>query len=391
MKKYLTVFGSFVIMLCIGSVYAYSIIASELISKYNFTTANSQVIFGTIIAFFPLTMIFVGKLAKKMRYKYFGYIAGILFFAGYALATYSNGNFILMLLGIGVLGGIATGFGYWLAITSPVQWFPEKKGLITGVATAGFGLGAIFMSEIFQYLLGKGYSVFEIFKIIAIGYGSIIVIISNFLFQPETVNDESEVIKVRTIVNNKLFRKLILGMFLGTFAGLLIIGNLNIIGSQHDISNHFLVLGVAFFALFNFLGRLLWGIISDHIGASKSIFLSLLFQSLSIFSLNLFQLSEISYLIISLLIGFGFGGNFVLFAKETAHEFGVKNFGSIYPYVFLGYAIAGLTGPISGGILFDLANSFFYSITLSSVMSLAGSILFFREHLKSKNLITNNP
>jgi MFS transporter, OFA family, oxalate/formate antiporter len=129
-RKYLTVFASFVIMLCIGSVYAWSIIASELIEKYRFSAFQSQIIFGTLIAIFPVTMIFAGHLGKKIKHRYFGYISGLLFFSGYLLAGCSQGNFILILTGIGVLAGIATGFGYWVALTSPVQWFPEKKGLL---------------------------------------------------------------------------------------------------------------------------------------------------------------------------------------------------------------------------------------------------------------------
>ena len=65
MRKILTVVASFIIMLCIGSVYAWSLIASELIKNYGFSGTQSQVVFGTLIAIFPVTMIFVGRLGKK--------------------------------------------------------------------------------------------------------------------------------------------------------------------------------------------------------------------------------------------------------------------------------------------------------------------------------------
>jgi MFS transporter, OFA family, oxalate/formate antiporter len=89
---------------------------------------------------------------------------------------------------------------------------------------------------------------------------------------------------------------------------LLIIGSLRIIGGQYDITNHILVLGVALFAIANFFGRLIWGFFSDHLGASLSIFLALLFQSISIISLNIFTLSDSSYLILAFLIGFNLAG-----------------------------------------------------------------------------------
>lgn len=383
MRKILTVLASFIIMLCIGSVYAWSIIAAELIDKYEFTLSQSQLIFGTLIAVFPVTMIFVGQLGRELKHRFVGYISSLLFFLGYFIASSSEGNFIIIFIGIGVLAGVATGFGYWIALTLPVQWFPERKGLIAGIAAAGFGLGAVFMSEISEILLDSGYNLLQLFRIIGISYGLIIFISSNLIFQIQTKSGNSkEFAKARDFINSKKFRILFLGIFLGTFAGLLIIGSLNIIGSKYNISNHNLVLGVALFAIANFAGRLIWGVLSDHIGANLSIFLALLFQSISIISLNIFTLSDISYIILAFFIGFGFGGNFVLFAKETAQVYGVKNLGVIYPYVFIGYAIAGIAGPISSGFLYDLSGSFYYAIILASLMSLVGSLLFLKQFLK---------
>lgn len=386
MKKYLTVFASFIIMLCVGSVYAWSIIASELINEYGFSAFQSQLIFAGILAIFPVTMIFVGRLSSKIPYRTLGYISGVLFFAGYFIAGHSHGNFTIILLGIGVFAGIATGFGYWLALTAPVQWFPEKKGLITGIAAAGFGLGAIFMTAISEKILGNGKDLMQLLKIIGALYGLIILVLSNFIFQVhKPVKDTlEEPIKTRSFLSLTIFKKLFLGLFLGTFAGLMIIGSLKILGEQNSISGHYLVLSISLYAIANFLGRLVWGYLSDHIGANLSVFLALIFQSISIILLNIIALTNVSYLILIFLIGFCFGGNFVLFAKETAELFGVKNLGIIYPYVFMGYAIAGIAGPLSGGLLFDLSGTFCYAICLASFMSLAGALLFLKEYISSR-------
>jgi OFA family oxalate/formate antiporter-like MFS transporter len=390
MKKYLTVLASFIIMLCIGSVYAWSIIAAELIQHYGFSAAQSQIIFGLIIAVFPTAMIFVGQLGKKMAFRKLSYISGLLFFVGYFLAGYSQGSFLIIFLGIGIISGVATAFGYWVCLTSPVQWFPEKKGLITGIAAAGFGLGAVFMSEIAEILLRSGYDVLQLLTFVGISYGIIIIFFSNFIYQVESNFDSSdEPVKVANFVNTKIFRKLTLGIFLGTFAGLLIIGSLKIIGGQYEVSSQVLIHGVALFAFSNFLGRLSWGFLSDKLGSSLTIFFALMVQSLAIISLNLVTLTDTTYLLLAFFVGFGFGGNFVLFARETAQVYGLKNLGLVYPYVFLGYAVAGIAGPFSGGYLYDLSGSFFYAIILASVMSLLGSLLFLKQHftLRKKELV----
>ncbi|MDX9848394.1 MAG: MFS transporter [Tenuifilaceae bacterium] len=379
MRKHLTIVASFIVMLCIGSVYAWSIIASELMGGYGFSASQSQLVFGTLIAIFPVTMIVVGQLATRVRHQYFGYISGFLFLAGYSLAGYSQGSFWLILLGIGVIAGLATGFGYWVALTLPVKWFPQHKGLITGIAAAGFGLGAVFMSELSDILLTAGFSILQLLRIIGVSYGLTIFIASSLFFQPHTPSGNSEIpFKPPLFIRSKIFRLLFLGIFLGTFAGLLIIGSLGIIGERYYISPHTVAHGVALFALANFLGRLIWGLISDHLGARLVIFVALLLQSVSIYALNIVTLSDVSYLVLASLIGFGFGANFVLFARETAQVFGISNLGTIYPFVFLGYAIAGIAGPLSGGFLYDATGSFSQAITLASLLSLAGSLLFLK-------------
>ncbi len=88
-------------------------------------------------------------------------------------------------------------------------------------------------------------------------------------------------------------------------------------------------------------------------------------------------------------IGFGFGGNFVLFAKETAQEFGLNNLGVIYPFVFLGYAIAGSAGHVTGGYLFDVFGSYFYSLLLTNTISFMGSVIFIHETIWKKKAETH--
>jgi len=376
-KKYSTVIASFVIMLCIGSVYAWSLVASQLMGKYDFSAFESQLVFGFIIAIFPVTMIFVGQLGKRMGHRYFGYICGLLFAFGYWIAGSSDGNFFMILLGVGIFSGVGTGFGYWVSLTSPLQWFPERKGLIAGIAAAGFGLGAVFMSELLEILLSRGFGILELLKIIGVAYGVVIVVFSTLIFQAQSQEGEDVAhIKLSAFIGSKIFKKLCAGIFLGTFAGLLIIGSLGIIANQHGIPSGIVAIGVALFAVANFMGRLLWGVFSDYFGADLSIFLALLFQSIAILALNLFALTHLLYLAIAACIGFGFGGNFVLFARETAQLYGVENLGIVYPYVFLGYAIAGIAGPMSGGYLYDVFGSFFYAILLASFMSFMGGLLF---------------
>ena len=113
MGRYITVFRLVRgVMLCIGSVYAWSIFAAELTRDYAFSASQAQLIFGLLIAIFPVTMIFVGQLGKRYQSPYIGHMAATAVCRRLSDCRCIRGQFPIVLAGIGVLGGIATGFGY---------------------------------------------------------------------------------------------------------------------------------------------------------------------------------------------------------------------------------------------------------------------------------------
>lgn len=387
MNKYIAVLASFVIMLCLGGVYAWSIVAPELSREYGFSSAQSQSVFGILIGILPLTMIIAAKIEKIYGSRAIAWIAAGLFAGGYLLSGFSKGNFRMVLLGNGIFAGMGTGFGYLAALTVPVKLFPSRKGLVTGIAVGGFGLAAMALSYIVHGLSSSGRGILEIFMIVGAAYGTAIAVSAFFLkTDREDRPPRIKELSAAEIWSSSSLYKLISGFFLGTFAGLLIVGSLKPLGVGQGIGDNVLILGVSIFAIANFAGRISWGFVSDMIGASLTIFIALAFQALFIFLLGTTALSDISFLALSVLVGFGFGGNFVLFAKETAEIFGVENLGAVYPYVSFGYALGGLLGPVTGGLMYDSFGDFRNAACLAALISLAGALLFMADHLsRQKN------
>lgn len=383
LKKIMNVLAAFFIMLCLGGVYAWSIVAPELMKNYGFSASKSQSIMGILIGILPLAMIFAGKVEKRIGTKAIGFISAGLFVLGYLISGFSKGNFYLIFLGNGIMAGISTGFGYLAALTSPVKCFPEKKGLMTGIAVSGFGLAATALSFLVENLLRSGKDILEIIRVIGLSYGSVIFISSLFLINSKTMESEKELRFFQFVKSPELYR-LILGFFFGTFAGLLVVGSLKPIGAEQGIDNRVIIAAVSVFAIANFFGRIAWGFLSDFTGASLAIFSALALQGASIFLLGKLPLSSILFVILSIIIGFSFGGNFVLFAKRTAEVFGVENLGAIYPYVSFGYALGGIFGPFTGGFLYDKFNNFFYATIVASLISILGGLIFLLDIIKRK-------
>ncbi len=375
MKNYITVVASFCIMLCLGGIYAWSFFVPELKESYGFTATQTQVIIGVLIGVFAIAMLFGNRLEKRFGARLLTIAAAVCLAIGYLLAGKSGGSFPMILFGIGILGGIGTGFGYLVALTTPVKWFPKKKGLVTGLAAAGFGIAAVILSSIAAIWVNQGKTVLEIFTLLGIGYGAIIFVLSFLIFVP--VADTSvKLPAIKEFLSDPRFLKLLFGMLCGTFAGLLVIGNLKPIGAEYAIENTTLVIGISVFALSNFAGRITWGAVSDYVGARWSISLALTIQAVAIFFLGFLGLTAFSYLVLAAVIGFSFGANFVLFAKETAQEFGVGNLAALYPYVFLGYGISGILGPITGGVIYDAFANYTYAAAIAAGISLLGGLIF---------------
>ncbi|MGB9588340.1 MAG: MFS transporter, partial [Armatimonadota bacterium] len=162
MKKWLILFASAMILLCLGGVYAWSAFIDSLIDKYKLSVTQTQIIFGTAICVFTVVMIWSGRLQVKYGPRPIALIGGILLSGGYLVCSLSLGSFAVLLMGYGLLGGAGIGFGYVCPIAACVKWFPSSRGSVTGIVVASFGAGAVVLSNLAESLLGKGLDVLHV-------------------------------------------------------------------------------------------------------------------------------------------------------------------------------------------------------------------------------------
>ncbi len=357
-KPVRTVIAAIVTMLALGSIYAWSIYVPRLVAEFGFSTGQTQLIFGLFIAVFTVTMVFGPSLITRYGAKRLALWGSFIYALGFSLIPLSGVSFMVLLVGISLFAGIATGFGYLISISIPVEWFPQKKGLITGLVSAGFGAGAILESQVVQVLLEREFALAQIFLIVGVGKGVLLFVASFFIDRPALTYATVGLVPLKELLSQSRFWRLFAGIFTGTFAGLLVIGNLKPIGAEFPIEETTLVLGITIFSIANFMGRLFWGWLNDFVSGRVLIPLSLLMMSVFTLLIGLMNLTPSLYLFIAFAVGFSFGANFVIYAKETAQIYGLNNLGKIYPFVFLGYGISGVAGPFTGGVLKDLTGSY---------------------------------
>jgi len=375
--------ASVLMQMCLGGVYAWSVFVPLLKNTFGFSTAQTQIIFGLTIITFSIAMIPAGLLQDRYGPKIIGAIGGLLYGTGFLIGSFETGSFHEILIGIGLISGAGIGFGYVCPLATCIKWFPEHKGLVTGISVAGFGGAAIILTAIVKYFSGNGASIQFIFRFLASVYGSVIFLSALFLKIPAQKPEISTQYRLSSVkfFFEPAFWALFIGMFSGTFSGLMIIGNLNPIGKTFNFQCASASAGISFFAAGNAVGRILWGRIFDAIGR-RSIPLSLIALSISsasfLFNLN----SVLIFYIISFIIGFSFGSCFVLYAAQVAVSFGSNRLGTIYPYIFLSYGFSAVTGPPLGGWIHDISGEYFYAIISASALCVIGAFIF---HLLTRN------
>jgi OFA family oxalate/formate antiporter-like MFS transporter len=158
-------------------------------------------------------------------------------------------------------------------------------------------------------------------------------------------------------------------MFCGTFAGLLVVGNLKPMALSQGLGSATATLAISVFALGNAMGRIGWGQVHDRLGTRPTVFLSLAFLGASML-LFLLPPAPLPVLAAVLLTGIGFGGCFVVYASSVVELFGMGLFPRLYPICFLWYGLAALIGPPLGGLMADVTGSYGASIVLSVVLVL---------------------
>jgi OFA family oxalate/formate antiporter-like MFS transporter len=403
-NRWLVVLGAILIQLCLGAIYAWSVFTPYLTGKlvdpvntFSFTKTQTQVVFSVGLAVFALVMVFAGKWQAKTGPRKVAMTGGILLGLGYILAGFLGQSLVTQIIFIGILGGAGIGFAYVCPISVGMKWFPDKKGLITGLAVAGFGFGALIwvkLGDNWGHLL-ENFGVLRVFLIYGIIFAVAVLIGSIWMvnppegwkpagWNPPQPKKGKSASKVDFSASDMLRRPQFYGLWImfvfSGMAGLMTIGIIKLFGIEalqgrggYDAQQASAIAGTAmavFYSLANGIGRIVWGTLSDKIGRKISLFLMCLIQG--IMMLLFYAMGANQYLLYlgAALIGFNFGGNFALFPTATADFFGTKNVGQNYPWVFTAYGIGGIIGPIMAGSIRDIVGGWLPAFIISGVACL---------------------
>lgn len=384
-KRWFLIPLGIIIYMCLGTVYSWSIFKKPLERELSITALQSNIPYMLFLFFFAVFMAISGRFINKYKPKFIIGFGGLLVGLGWILSGFFK-NIGLISLSYGVIGGSGVGIVYGVPIAVISRWFPDKRGLAMGLVISGFGLSPLVTAPLARFLI-ELYGPFNTFKILGIIFLVLISLIGlSFTFPPSNFSVSSSQTSKRKILaeldtkdmlRSSKFYGLWICYTIGTLIGLMIIGITSPVGEElAGLDPKFVAGLISFFAIFNALGRPLFGWITDKIYPLRASILSYVIAILASILMIITKGNVLFVYILSFALFWLILGSWLAIAPaSTIILFGEKNYSKNYGIVFTAYGLGAILGGLISGMLRDLLGSYFYVFYVIIVLSIIGSIV----------------
>jgi OFA family oxalate/formate antiporter-like MFS transporter len=350
-----------IMQICLGAVYGWSVFVKPLVAAEHWKLTDVSFTFTLAVVFLGAGTVIGGVWLDRVGPRLVASVAGLLYGIGYMVSGYATSHHSLHILyaGYGVLGGTGMGMGYICPVATLVKWFPDRRGLMTGIAVCGYGFGALIMGPIAARAI-VAHGVSWTFWALGSAYLVLVAAMAQFYanppqgWRPAGWEPRGAVARaastydyeVREAMATWQFWLLWLMLFLNTSAGIMIISQASPMAQQ--IAKMTAVAGagiVGLISICNGFVRIFWAWVFDVFGRSRVYFLLYLIQVAVFFMLPRLE-SGTLFTAAVMLIGFCYGGGFGTMPSFTADFFGAKYMGGIYGWILLAWGAAAVPSPM---------------------------------------------
>jgi len=416
-RRWTVIAGALVVQVILGTVYAFSVFVRPLESEFGWDRTTTQWAFSTALATFALMMIPAGRLQDRIGPRKVASMGGVLLGLSFLLGALlvAGDRPWALYVTYGVVGGAGIGMAYVCPIAAAIKWYPDKKGLISGLAVAGFGAGALVFAGpasalvlppnpsgdpmgLSQVLLvglgispgsgfGIGWKAFFVLHgvvcMVAVFLGAMLLKDPPEGYRPAGWTPAAAAARPGreldwpAMLGTPLACMLWLTFIFGATSGLMAIGQWmpmmgSVLGGRSFAPEWLGAFGrfvepVGILAIFNALGRIFWGKVSDLIDRPRAMMMMYLAQGMA-FMLLVSASTPLAIFLASAWVGLNFGGNFALFPSATSDYFGSRHFGVNYGWIFTAYGVAGILGPVVGGVLFDATEDYLLAFVFAGIL-----------------------
>lgn len=374
--------------LALGAVYAWSVFVKPLEKAHHWSDTQVTLTFTIAIFFLGIGSTIGGFWMDRVGPRMVATAAGVCYGVGVLLAGFSGDNLPILYVTYGVLGGLGMGLGYIVPVATLVKWFPDKRGLVTGLAVCGFGGGALVTAPIATSLIisvGAG----QTFIYLGIAYLIMVAIAAQFYanppagYAPAGWTPSAQVKSqraARDFTRSEAFTRgqwyvLWAILALNVSAGIMLISQAAPLAEDTTgVNAKVAATLVSAISIFNFLGRIFWAWLSDLIGR-RQVFIAMFLLQTVLF-LVLAHVSTFGLLVaLAVIIALCYGGGFGTMPAFTADYFGPKYAGAIYGTMLTAWGVGGILGPILIAQVKDLTHGYSAALTIIAVVTLLSTLL----------------
>ncbi len=385
--RWIFVILGMIINLCLGTVYAYSVFKKPLETLFNTSATQGNLPFMIFLAVFALFNFFAGKFIDKHGPRKVMIIGGIVVGIGWILTKFAS-SIGMVVFTYGIIGGAGVGIVYGGPVSVSTRWFPDRKGLAVGLSILGFGASALVTAPLAKTLIAS-YGPLTTFGILGIAFLIVIIILSIPMkfpktgwkpagwTPPQTAGGVAQSLTTGQMLKNSSFYGLWLCYTIGTTAGLMAIGISATVGREViglDVGTAAFL--VSIFAIFNGIGRPIFGWLTDKITPRNSAILSFVIIAIASFMmLSAQQGSTALYTIAFSGFWLCLGGWLAIGPAATASFFGLEGYAQKYGVVFSAYGLGAIIGGIISGSAKDVFGSYLKAFWPTAILAIAGIII----------------
>ncbi|HWH32265.1 MAG TPA: OFA family MFS transporter, partial [Egibacteraceae bacterium] len=388
-SRWLVAAGAVLVQLALGAVYAWSVFARPLEAQMGWTKSQASLPFVVVIGVLFIGTFAGGRIQDRVGPRPVVLAGGLLYAAGVMLASLADqpGELWLLVATYGVMAGIGLGLGYIVPIAMLVKWFPDKRGLITGIAVGGFGAGALVTAPIAEALIDPA-DVTQTFLALGAGY-LVATLLGGALFRDPPAGwsppgwqggearalGEARQYALGEALRTRQWWLLTAILALNTTAGIALISQASPAAQALTGATPAAAAGlVGILAIFNGAGRVLWAWLSDHAGRMR-VFLAMLGVQAVAFFLLARTGSILLFGVLAALVYLAYGGGFGTMPATAADYFGTRHAGAIYGAMIVAWSIGGVAGPLAIAAIAERTGGFSTPFTVIAVLALLSMAL----------------
>jgi OFA family oxalate/formate antiporter-like MFS transporter len=377
-----------VMQIALGAVYAWSVFRIPLTQQFGWTISEVTLTFTIAIFVLGFAAFAGGLWMRRVGPRTVAVAAGVFYGAGVFLASLTDGRLWWMYGSYGLMGGIGLGLGYIVPVATLVKWFPDRRGMITGVAVGGFGAGALITAPVATRLIADTGAP-ATFAFLGIVY--LIAVVASGLvmknppagyvppgWRPSAAQQKQRATRSYTLaeaLGTWQWYGMWAVLFLNVTAGIAIISQAAPMAEEITGVDAVTAAGlVGAISIANGAGRFLWASLSDLIGR-RTVFLIMFPLQGLLFALMPAVDNFLVFTLLACAVLLCYGGGFGTMPAFAADRFGAENVGSIYGLMLTAWSFAGVLGPMLIAALREQTGQYGGALYVISVLMFVSTII----------------